>query len=485
MSKFSRIWPAAACAAVLGTAGLVAQDDAVTTKARGIHERVMTLDTHDDISPNNFTAECNYTQDLGNQVNLPKMIKGGLDASFFIVYVGQSTVDDAFTPAGYDRAYKSAIEKFDAIHRLTEQIAPDKIGLALTSEDARKIYASGRKVAFIGVENGYPIGEDIKRVQEFQERGARYMSLAHNGHSQLSDSNTGEREGWKWNGLSPLGKQVIAEMNRVGIMIDVSHPSKESMMQTLAITKAPIIASHSSVRKLANHSRNLDDEQLLALKKNGGVMQTVAFSAYVKTDSAERVAALNAVRKEFGLPDNTPLTAGAGRGGRGGGGGRGNNPCAPAGRGAAGAAAAPVAVPGAIPDAPAPAADAAGRGQGRGAGGGRGNALAALTDEQRAAIQTKVAEVDAKFPPAGRATVKDFVDHIDYAVKLIGIDHVGISSDFDGGGGVDGWNGADETFNVTLELVRRGYTEPQIAKLWSGNLLRVLDQVQAVAKKMK
>jgi membrane dipeptidase len=478
MRGISRIWPAAACAAVLGTSGLVAQDDALTQKARGIHERVMTLDTHNDISPNNFTAECNYTQDLGNQVNLPKMFKGGLDASFFIVYVGQDTGPDAFTPAGYDRAYKSAIEKFDAIHRLTEKIAPDQIGLALTAADARKIYASGRKVAFIGVENGYPIGEDIARVKEFYDRGARYMSLAHNGHSQLSDSNTGEREGWKWNGLSPLGKQVIAEMNRVGLMIDVSHPSKESMMQTLALTKAPIIASHSSVRKLANVSRNLDDEQLLALKKNGGVMQTVAFSNYVKIDSPERVAALDALRKEFNLPAGTPLTAGGGRGGRGagGGGGRGASPCAPAaGQAARGAAGAPAA-PGAAPD-------AAGRGQGR--GGGRGNALAALTDEQRADLQKKVEALGATLPAAKPATVSDFVDHIDYAVKLIGIDHVGISSDFDGGGGVDGWNGADETFNVTLELVRRGYTEPQIAKLWSGNLLRVMDEVQAVAKKMK
>jgi len=218
MSKISRIWPAAACAAVLAMATVVAQetaqDDALTKKARGIHERVMTLDTHDDISPANFTAECNYTQDLGNQVNLPKMVKGGLDASFFIVYVGQDTGPDAFTPAGYDRAYKSAIEKFDAIHRLTETIAEDKIGLALTSADARRIYKSGRKVAFIGVENGYPIGEDIKRVKEFHDRGARYMSLAHNGHSQLSDSNTGEAQGWKWNGLSPLGKQVIEFFER-------------------------------------------------------------------------------------------------------------------------------------------------------------------------------------------------------------------------------------------------------------------------------
>jgi membrane dipeptidase len=451
--------------AVAGTAVLVAQDDALTAKARGIHERVMTLDTHNDISPGNFTAECNYTMDLGNQVNLPKMFKGGLDASFFIVYVGQSTGEDAFTPAGYDRAYKSAIEKFDAIHRLTEQIAPDKIGLALTAADARRIYASGRKVAFIGVENGYPIGEDLGHIKEFYDRGARYMSLAHNGHSQLSDSNTGERDGWKWNGLSPLGKQAIAEMNRVGIMIDVSHPSKESMMQTLQLTRAPIIASHSAVRKLANHSRNLDDEQLLALKKNGGVMQTVAFASYVKvaSDSPERTAALDALRKEFNLPEGTPLGGGGGRG-AGRAAGAAPNPCAGArGEGGGGGGRA---------------------GRGGGAGGGRGNALAALSDEQRADLQKKVDAINAKTPAPARATVKDFVDHIDYAVKLIGIDHVGISSDFDGGGGVDGWNGADETFNVTLELVRRGYTEPEIAKLWSGNLLRVMDEVQAVAKKL-
>ena len=451
--------------AVAGTAVLVAQDDALTAKARGIHERVMTLDTHNDINPGNFTAQCNYTMDLGNQVNLPKMFKGGLDASFFIVYVGQSTGEDAFTPAGYDRAYKSAIEKFDAIHRLTEQIAPDKIGLALTAADARKIYASGRKVAFIGVENGYPIGEDLGHIKEFYDRGARYMSLAHNGHSQLSDSNTGERERWKWNGLSPLGKQAIAEMNRVGIMIDVSHPSKESMMQTLQLTKAPIIASHSAVRKLANHSRNLDDEQLLALKKNGGVMQTVAFASYVKvaSDSPERTAALAGLRKEFGLPEGSPLNAGGGRGGRGGGraAGRGETP------------------------APEPNPCAAQRGAGPGGGGGRGNALAELSEERRAELQTKLTALNEKFPAPARATVKDFVNHIDYAVKLIGIDHVGISSDFDGGGGVDGWNGADETFNVTLELVRRDYTEAQIAKLWSGNLLRVLDEVQAVAKKLQ
>jgi membrane dipeptidase len=383
-------------------------------------------------------------------VNLPKMKEGGLDVAFFVVYVGQGPL----TPEGFENAYKQAIAKFDAIHRLTKEIAPDQIELALTADDVRRIVKSGKKAAMIGVENGYPIGQDISRVKEFYDRGARYISLAHNGHSQLADSNTGEAAStWLHNGLSDLGKQVVAEANRLGIMIDLSHPSKAANMQAIALSKAPVIASHSSARALANHSRNLDDEQLQAIKKNGGVVQTVAFSAYVKTDSPERAKALDALRKEFGLPAGTPLGGRGGRGGR----GRGDAPAAGgrAGTAGPGQAAAP---------------------------GGRGGALAGLSDEKRAELQKRVAEVNEKFPPP-RATVKDFVDHIDYLVKAIGIDHVGISSDFDGGGGVEGWNDAAETFNVTLELVRRGYTEEQIGKLWSGNLLRVLEEVRQVAAK--
>src|SRR5262245_17462903 len=250
-------------------------DDALVRKARAIHDKVIALDTHNDISPANFTAERNYTQDLDTQVNLPKMLKGGLDASFFIVYVGQGPL----TPEGYDDAYKQATDKFDAIHRLAEKIAPDKIELALRAVDVPRIAAKGKKVALIGVENAYPLGTDLGRIKEFYDRGARYISLAHNGHSQFSDSNTGEREGWMHNGLSELGRKAIAEMNRLGIMVDVSHPSKQSMMQSVALSKAPVIASHSAVRALADHSRNMDDEQLLALKKNGGVIQTVGFAS--------------------------------------------------------------------------------------------------------------------------------------------------------------------------------------------------------------
>ncbi|MCC7034935.1 MAG: dipeptidase [Acidobacteria bacterium] len=404
-------------------AGLSAQpavDPALVAKARAIHDRVIALDTHNDINPRDFTRERNYTQRLENQVNLPKMVDGGLDASFFIVYVGQGPM----TPEGYDRAYTQAIEKFDAIHHLTKEIAPDRIELALTAADVRRIAASGKKVALIGVENAYPVGTDLSRIKEFHDRGARYMSLAHNGHSQFADSNTGERDGkWLHNGLSESGRQAILEMNTWGIMVDVSHPSKQANLQAIALSRAPVIASHSAARAIADHSRNMDDEQLMALKKNGGVIQTVAFDSYVKIkppDSPERAAAIAALRKEFGMT-------------------------------------------------------------GAGPGGGQ----ARMTETRRAEFRARMTDVDRRFPPPPMATVSDFVDHIDYLVKTIGVDHVGISSDFDGGGGVAGWNGADETFNVTLELVRRGYTEEQIGKIWSGNLLRVMDEVQKIAREIQ
>jgi membrane dipeptidase len=425
-----------AAALPLGAQVRPSDDAAMVARARGIHERVMTLDTHVDINARNFTADGpNYAARLTTQVDVVKMEEGGLDAAFLIVYVGQN---DSLNAYGFQRAYASAIEKFEAVQRLTSELAPTRVGLALTAADARRIYAEGKKVIFIGIENGFPIGSDITNVAKFHALGGRYMSLAHNGHSQLSDSNTGERDGvWLHNGLSPLGRQVIAEMNRVGIMIDISHPSKQSMLQTLELTRAPIIASHSGVRALCNHSRNLDDEQIDAMAKNRGVIQLVAFNSYVKCNpekDAARAAALAQLRAEFGIT-------------------------APQGRGGAGA-------------------------------GGRGGAavtaqdqIAALPEARRNAYLARQEEiVSRRYPADPVATVSDFVDHIDYVVKRVGVDYAGISSDFDGGGGVEGWRSASETFNVTLEMVRRGYTEEQIAKIWSGNLLRVLEQVEDVAR---
>ncbi len=402
---------------------------ALIERAKAIHDRVITLDTHCDINVKNFTDSINYTQNLSSQVTLPKMDQGGLDVAWFIVYTGQ----DELTDKGFKKAYDNAMDKFNAIHKLVNDIAPDQIELALTSDDVRRIVKSGKKVAMIGIENGYPVGKDISNVEKFYDLGGRYMSLSHNGHSQLSDSNTGEADSiWLHNGLSDLGKKVIKEMNRLGMMVDVSHPSKEAMRDMIELSEAPIIASHSSARALCDHSRNLDDEQLMWLKENGGVVQAVAFGAYLNTEKAEKYAAF---KKEVALTVMDSMNV-------------------------------------AYLD---------------------WNARNELSLEEREAYYQVLEKVnpivDAKLKtmenvPHG-VSVSDLVDHIDYMVNKIGIEHVGISSDFDGGGGIEGWSDASETFNVTLELVKRGYTEEQIGLLWSGNLLRVLDEVQAVAKKLQ
>ncbi|MGK0447058.1 MAG: microsomal dipeptidase-like Zn-dependent dipeptidase [Polaribacter sp.] len=397
------------------------------SKAIAVHKRVMTLDTHVDINISNFTDSINYTQKLKNQVNLPNMEEGGLDVAYFIVYTGQGEL----TEEGYAKAYQNAMSKFDAIHKLTKEIAPERIGLAVTSEEARKIYASGKKVAMIGVENAYPLGTDISRVKQFYDLGARYMSLSHNGHSQFCDSNTGEEDGvWLHNGVSDLGKEVIKEMNKWGIMIDVSHPSKKSMKDMINLSKAPIIASHSSARALCNHSRNLDDEQLQWLKENGGVVQTVAFSSYINTEKdkkykdelVKKIEAL-ATAQNIKLVSRSEIRK----------------------------------LKGAAQD----------------------EAIATymkLSKEAKSKMDLSTVEP---------VNVADFVNHIDYLVTKMGIDYVGISSDFDGGGGLEGWNDASETLNVTVELVKRGYTEEQIAQLWNGNLLRVLDKVAEVAENIQ
>lgn len=398
-------------------------------RAKSLHEKVITIDTHDDINVKNFTDSINYTQRLDTQVNLPKMKEGGLDVAWLIVYTGQDTLTDE----GYEKASANAISKFNAIHKLCEEIAPEQIELALTSDDVRRIDKAGKKVAMIGVENAYPIGTDLSNFEKYHKLGARYISLAHNGHSQFSDSNTGEADSsWLHNGLSELGKDAVKEMNRLGIMIDVSHPSKEAMKQMITLSQAPIIASHSSARALCDHSRNLDDEQLLLMKENGGVVQTVAFSSYLNTEKDEaRNEKIKVIQKKVmdslgaqWLERKDIMT---------------------------------------LPNAE------------------RDTYIAKYVAMNKiVSIKTKTMK---GLPPA--VDVADFVNHIDYMVNLMGIDHVGISSDFDGGGGIEGWSDSSETFNVTLELVKRGYTDDDVKKLWGENLLRVLDQVQAVAKEIQ
>lgn len=383
-----------------------AQDNSV----EAIHERVITLDTHIDIHEDmTFDPIYDPGTDTPQQVDLGKMEAGGLDSGFFIVYVGQGPRDEA----GYALAEEKARRKFSAIRRMTEHY-PDRIGFAHTPDEFDAIAASGRKVATIGIENGYVIGQNLDLIEEYYNMGARYMTLAHNGHNDICDSATPlERlgdEAEEHGGVSEFGYQVIDEMNRLGMMVDISHVSINCMMQATEYSKAPVIASHSGVWELSKHQRNLNDEQLKAVAASGGVVQIVGLDGFVKhyPEKGPEVAALR----------EAVYTA---------------------------------------------------------AGDSEWDGAKHATDP---AYVAGMEAINAKYPPAN---VSDFVDHIEYAVNLIGIDHVGIVSDFDGGGGLSGWNDASETMNVTAELVARGYTEEEIAKIWSENTLALWRRVDAVA----
>ena len=388
-------------------------EEEIVAHATELHRSVITIDTHDDIPANFATEESDPGVRDGRQVTLPKMREGGLDVAFFVVYVGQGERN----PEAYAEAKADAIMKFDAIHRMADEMYPDEIELAYTADDVERINGMGKLAAVICIENGYVIGRDLSLLETYHALGARYMTLTHGGHNDIGDSSTpSERLGDAEDdhgGLSEFGQQVVAEMNRLGIMVDVSHVAKSTMLDAARLSRAPIIASHSSAKALADHPRNLDDEQLLAMKENRGVAQMVALGGFVKVMPAKD-SAMRALREEMGLTSYA--------------------------------------------------------------------AMREMSEDQRAEYDARRAELDERWPPAN---VENFVDHIDHAVELIGIDHVGISSDFDGGGGVMGWNDASETLNVTIELVRRGYTDEEIAKLWGGNLLRVWRENEAVARQLQ
>jgi membrane dipeptidase len=413
----ARFQPFLAAALLLcGASTLHAQqsDQALIEQARRIHASVITIDTHADIPFNFGTPEYNPCQPLNRQVDVPKMREGGLDAAFFVVYFGQT----ARTPENYERARAGALQKFEGIRRMAYEQCPDRIELAYSPADVERIHASGKLVALIGIENGYVLGTDVSLLQRYYDLGARYLSLTHNGHNDLADSWTSNPrigdDGFEHNGVSALGEQVVAEMNRLGIMVDVAHASKATVMDLARISRAPLMSSHSGVRAIATTERNMDDDMMRALARTGGVMHTVALGSFVRDPAPARQEALQALRTEFGIgPDRR---------------------------------------------------------------------VQELSAEARAAYDARMAEIERRWPPV---SVSDYVDGIDYAVRLIGIDHVGISSDFDGGGGVAGWNSAAETFNVTLELVRRGYSEEDIRKLWGGNLLRVWRETERVARELQ
>ena len=404
---------------VMGTGALAQDADldwrkeaSIDARAREIHDRVLTLDTHVDIPLNFATSAVDPSGFTGAQVDLPKMRAGGLDAAFFIVYIPQGKLDNK----GFAAAQHIARVRMNAIERMTRAY-PDQIVIAESAKDVEKIAKSGRRVALIGMENAYPLGPTADQAEWWRDRGVRYVGLTHFGHNQFGDSSNPNIAGGdpeeRHGGLSDLGRSLVRELNRLGVMVDVSHAGKKTMMQAAALSTAPIIASHSGVKAVADSPRNLDDEQLRALAESGGVVQIVALDVYVKPLNAEQQEYVTQLQKDMKLETREA----------------------------------------------------------------RANALPAVLKLYRERLEKR-------WEIAPRASVSDFVDHIDHAVKVAGIDHVGIASDFDGGGGIVGWKDASETLNVTRELVKRGYTEEEIAKIWSGNLLRVLRDVEKEAARL-
>lgn len=379
-------------------------------EALSFHQGLVTVDTHIDIPVSLGIDSADPGVDGPMQVDLPKMRAGGLDVGFFIVYVGQAHV----TPEGYREAYQQAQEKFGGIERMLN-LYPEQIALARNPDEVQSILSQGKLVAAIGLENAYPLGPNLEHLQEFYDRGVRYASLTHFGNNHFADSSGRPRvkgvEEPVNDGISGTGFRLIEEMNRLGMMVDVSHTSPKATIQAAKVSKTPVIASHSGARSVYDHIRNMSDEEIIAVAEGGGVIQLVAFDSYMRDVSEEEKQRVKAIREKLG---------------------------------ATGA-----------------------------------DWYKKTTQKQMGRIRQEVAALNAEFP---RASVKALVDHIDYVVKLVGVDHAGISSDFGGGGGIQGWDHIAETENVTDELIARGYSEQDITKIWGGNLLRVWNEVDEHAK---
>ena len=363
----------------------------------------MTIDTHCD-TPMEFS---DGDFDLGKMhdegcVDFPRMIIGGLHAEFFAVFTGQGPRDDS----SYNKVSNEALHIFDAIHRNVDSNS-SVAEIALTADDAYRLKKAGKIAAYIGMENGYPIGRDISRIKQYYDLGARYITLAHTKNNDICDSST-DPNGPENDGLSSLGGEVVKEMNRLGMMVDISHISDKSFYDVLKVTKAPVIASHSSCRALCGSPRNLSDDMLLALRENGGVVQICILSSYLKTPepNPEMEEKLKELKQKYGE-------------------------------------------------------------------------YSTLSDDIKKIVRKEYNDIMTRYEKL--ATVKDIVDHIDHVVQVIGIDYVGIGSDFDGGGGVEGCKTVAEMKNITIELLRRGYTKSDIKKIWGGNFMRVFRKVEEIA----
>ena len=379
------------------------EEERLVEKANKIHEAVLTVDTHCDTPMRLVRSD--YDLGVRNEdgcVDFPRMKEGGLDAEFFAVFIGQGPRTDE----DHANAHERALSIFDAIHKNVEKNS-DQAEIAYKVEDAYRINREGKSVAFIGIENGYPVGNDLGRLKQYYDLGARYITLSHSRNNDICDSAT-DSNGPEFGGLSEFGEEVVAEMNRLGMMIDVSHISDESFFDVMEKSKAPVIASHSSCRALCESPRNLTDEMILALKENGGVIQICILSNYLRPPkpNPELDAKMAELRAKY-------------------------------------------------------------------------NNFEGLSDEEMKEATKEYYAVRRKF--RDYATVADAVDHIDHVKQLAGIEYVGIGTDFDGGGGIKDVMDASQMKNLTIEMLRRGYTKSELEKVWGGNVMRVLKECEEIA----
>ncbi|MBR9805736.1 MAG: membrane dipeptidase [Alphaproteobacteria bacterium] len=384
-----------------------AEQEAVATPAE-IHERLIVLDSHLDTPANfskpDFDIMADNPSKLGQvQVDLPKMKRGGLDGGFWVIFTPQGPLDEV----SYEVARDAALHRSDEIIQMVEA-HPDNFELAYTADDAARIVGEGKRVVYQSIENSYPLGTDISLLQTFYDKGVRLIGPVHFRDNQFADSAT-DLEANDYGGLSPLGEDLIREANRLGMMIDGSHASDSTVEDIMAISTTPIFLSHTGVRALFDHPRNVTDELLKKVADDGGVIHINAYGGYIENlePSPERKAAIEAVQKEY----NEASEAG-------------------------------------------------------------------LTDEQMADFRKRYEAIDAEFP-APMSSFDVFMDQMLYALKLVGPDHVGMGADWDGGGGVEGMEDVSFLPKVTARLMEEGYTEEDLEKIWGGNMLRVLREVEA------
>lgn len=400
-------------ASMLGLIGGPAFAQVALTDAdvMALHDRLLTLDTHVDIGAGYGTAALDPGVINPAQVDLPSMRIGGLDAAFFVVYTPQGVL----TEDGYATAALAAEEKYRGILRML-RANPDTIGLATTPDEVEALVSERRLAALIGIENSYPLGTTPEEVADavamWAGRGARYASITHFGHNQFGGSSnpvSGRGDGAD-PGLSELGRALVTALNDHGIMVDILHVGERTAAEAMAVSRAPVIASHSTARAVHDNPRGLTDAQLAAIRDDGGVAQITAYRSYIADVDPRIDAAMDDLGQHLGLTSGADFATAA-------------------------------------PE--------------------------TLTEYAR-----ERARIRAEFDDV---TLAQFLDHLDHAVEVAGIDHVGLSGDFDGGGGVEGWDNAAESPDVTAALLDRGYSEEDLAKIWGGNLLRVMREVQAAA----